>query len=284
VFSFQIPLQIGDVVIVKERAVLDPAAIRPLRMLIAEDVEVNRDLLHATLTRHGHDVVFAEDGSQAVAMAGAHRFDVILMDVQMPVMDGIEATRRIRALPSPLGEVPIIGLTANVMEAERQRCLSAGMDQVLTKPVAWEDLFQTLAGIASGNAVPQIAAAPMPTQSLAPMLGVELLDRPRIEKMRALAGPNKLMQFLQNALSLAEQLAAEMAELKPQPAELVKPAHRLAGTTLSMGLLRIGTLGREIEHRALEGQEVSDLLDLLDQAIAATRAELVHLELLNPAG
>jgi HPt (histidine-containing phosphotransfer) domain-containing protein len=91
------------------------------------------------------------------------------------------------------------------------------------------------------------------------------------------------VQFLQNALSLAEQLAAEMEELKNQPAELVKPAHRLAGTTLSMGLLRIGTLGREIEHRALEGQKVDDLLTLLNQAVAATRDELSRLELLSPS-
>ncbi|HEX2524978.1 MAG TPA: ATP-binding protein [Geminicoccus sp.] len=281
VFSFQIPLQIGDVVIVKERAVLDPAVIRPLQVLIAEDVEVNRDLLDATLTRHGHAVTFAEDGEQAVTMASEHSFDVILMDVQMPVMDGIEATRRIRVLPPPAGSVPIVGLTANVMEAERQRCLSAGMNKVLTKPVAWEDLFQTLAGIATGKAVPEVAATPAPAQPPVPASGGELLDLARIEKMRTLAGPSKLVQFLQNALSLAEQLAAEMEELKSQPAELVKPAHRLAGTTLSMGLLRIGTLGREIEHRALEGQKVGDLLTLLNQTLAATKEELGRLQLLS---
>jgi CheY-like chemotaxis protein len=149
-----------------------------LQVLIAEDVEVNRDLLHATLTRHGHAVTFAEDGEQAVTMASEHSFDVVLMDVQMPVMDGIEATRRIRALPPSRGSVPIVGLTANVMEAERQRCLSAGMNKVLTKPVAWDELFQTLAAVSAGAARLEASEPPASAQPVAPVLDDAVLDRP----------------------------------------------------------------------------------------------------------
>ena len=111
-----------------------PAAVRPLRVLVVDDVAVNRELLGEMLGRQGHEVLLAEDGAEAVELAARERLDVVLMDVQMPVMDGMEATRRIRRLPPPAGTVPILALTANVMESERQRYLAAGMNRCLTKP------------------------------------------------------------------------------------------------------------------------------------------------------
>jgi CheY-like chemotaxis protein len=114
-------------------------------------MRMNRELLRAMLGRHGHEVTFAQDGAEAVEWADRERFDLVLMDVRMPVMDGVEAARRIRRLPSPAGSVPILGLTANVMEAERRRCVEAGMDMILTKPVAWPQLFALLAEIAAGR-------------------------------------------------------------------------------------------------------------------------------------
>ncbi|WP_159715621.1 GAF domain-containing hybrid sensor histidine kinase/response regulator, partial [Geminicoccus flavidas] len=120
---------------------------RALDVLVAEDVAVNRDLLQTVLARHGHRVEFAENGAEAVGKLKERAFDVVLMDVQMPVMDGIEATRRIRASQAPASRVPILGLTANVMAEERQHCLAAGMDQVLSKPFVWPELLAALGGI-----------------------------------------------------------------------------------------------------------------------------------------
>jgi CheY-like chemotaxis protein len=80
--------------------------------------------------------------------------DVALMDVQMPVMDGIEATRRIRALPPPQGRQPILALTVNVMDDERRHCIAAGMNGVLTKPIDWERLFDALVTVTNGAAGP----------------------------------------------------------------------------------------------------------------------------------
>ena len=144
-FWFEIPFARGDAAAAAKRSTSEPASIRPLRVLVVDDVAVNRELLEEMLARHGHEVLLAEDGAAAVELAARERPDVVLMDVQMPVMDGMEATRRIRRLPPPAGAVPILALTANVMAAERERYLACGMDRCLTKPVVWPDLFATLA-------------------------------------------------------------------------------------------------------------------------------------------
>jgi signal transduction histidine kinase/ActR/RegA family two-component response regulator len=152
-FWFEVPLEIGDpaAAVAAARPAFGPGSAPPLRVLVAEDLRMNRELLRAMLGRHGHEVTFAQDGAEAVEWAGRERFDLVLMDVRMPVMDGVEAARRIRRLPPPAGSVPILGLTANVMEAERRRCVEAGMDMILTKPVAWPQLFALLAEIAAGR-------------------------------------------------------------------------------------------------------------------------------------
>jgi signal transduction histidine kinase/ActR/RegA family two-component response regulator len=153
-FWFEVPLEVGDsaAAAAAARPPSDPGSTPPLRVLVAEDMRMNRELLRAMLGRHGHEVAFAQDGAEAVELARRERFDLVLMDVRMPVMDGMEAARRIRRLPSPAGAVPILGLTANVMEAERRGCVEAGMDMILTKPVAWPELFALFADVAAGRA------------------------------------------------------------------------------------------------------------------------------------
>ena len=147
-FWFELALEVGDSVVAAERDAEKPASVPSLHILVAEDVPINRDLLQTVLTQQGHEVTMAENGEEAVRQASSTEFDVILMDVQMPVLDGIAAARQIRRLPSPAGKVPIIALTANVMAAEHDRCLEAGMSEVLTKPVAWPSLFAALAALA----------------------------------------------------------------------------------------------------------------------------------------
>jgi CheY-like chemotaxis protein len=144
-FWFEVPLEVGDAAVAAARVDLDPASVPPLRLLVAEDAEANRELLREMLGRHGHAVAFAANGAEAVGLAARERFDAVLMDVRMPVMDGVEATRRIRALPPPAGRVPIVRLTANVVASERERYLAAGMDACLAKPVDWGRLFAVLA-------------------------------------------------------------------------------------------------------------------------------------------
>ncbi len=109
---------------------------RSLRILVAEDHPVNQQLILRLLERRGHTITLAGDGRQAVEAYGRDAFDLIIMDVQMPVMDGFEATAAIRAIEATTGiHVPIVAVTAHAMDGDRERCLQAGMDDYMSKPI-----------------------------------------------------------------------------------------------------------------------------------------------------
>ena len=128
-------------------------AVRPMRVLLAEDNLVNQRLALRLLEKLGHTVAVAPNGQEALEAAAREAFDLILMDVQMPVVDGIEATGRIRRAEAATGRhVPIIALTAHAMKGDRERCLAAGMDGYLSKPIQAAELAGVLAGVAAGPA------------------------------------------------------------------------------------------------------------------------------------
>ena len=115
-----------------------------LRVLVAEDNEINRRVLAGMMRRIGCEVVFAVDGREALQLADQQQFDLVLMDCQMPEMDGFEATRTIRARGGQLAQLPIIALTANVLPTDREACLAAGMNDFLAKPVKLDVLRATI--------------------------------------------------------------------------------------------------------------------------------------------
>lgn len=113
-----------------------------VRILVAEDSHVNQKIIRALLRKRGFDVVMADNGAAAVQAAQEETFDLILMDIQMPEMDGFDATRAIRARETILNRhTPIVALTAHAMKGDREQCLAAGMDEYLTKPVQNEELY-----------------------------------------------------------------------------------------------------------------------------------------------
>ena len=127
------------------------ATVRPrrLRILVAEDNPVNQKVVSRMLARLGHAVTLADDGARAVALADEQTFDVVLMDLQMPVMDGLEATRRIRRREAELGRprLTVWALTANALTSDRAQCEAAGMDEFLTKPIRLDELGERLSGL-----------------------------------------------------------------------------------------------------------------------------------------
>jgi CheY-like chemotaxis protein len=131
--------------------VIDPLLqLPPLRILLAEDSVVNQKLAVGLLEKHGHRVTVANHGKEAIAQLAAASFDVVLMDVEMPEMDGIEATAVIRAREKKTGtHIPIIAMTAHALQGDQLRCLEAGMDAYVPKPVRTRVLLGTLAAVLS---------------------------------------------------------------------------------------------------------------------------------------
>lgn len=116
------------------------------KILLVEDNETNRDMLSRRLIRKGYEVVMAEDGEQAVQMAAAENPDIILMDMSLPVIDGWEATRRVKAGESTRG-IPVIALTAHAMAGDREKALDAGCDDYDTKPIEFPRLLDKITAL-----------------------------------------------------------------------------------------------------------------------------------------
>jgi CheY-like chemotaxis protein len=134
----------------RQEAAQDHAKIEPsrsLQILVAEDNTVNQKILEVKLTRAGHKVLLAADGRAAVDAWRGGTFDLVLMDVQMPELDGMDATRKIRELELELGRERtfIVALTAHAMKSDLDRCLAAGMDAYLGKPIDWDAMELLLA-------------------------------------------------------------------------------------------------------------------------------------------
>src|SRR5258705_5663847 len=132
---------------------------RSLRVLLAEDNPVNQQVAVAMLVKRGHEVHVSSNGREALQAVQERDYDVVLMDIQMPEMDGFEATHAIRALPKGK-DLPIIGLTAHALSGERERCLSHGMTEYLSKPLNAHELFALVEGTGSGHSKPAAAPAP----------------------------------------------------------------------------------------------------------------------------
>jgi CheY-like chemotaxis protein len=116
-----------------------------LRVLAVDDNPVNRTIVKAMLVRQGHAVTLAENGVEAVAAVTGQPFDLVLMDVQMPEMDGLTATRQIRQLPEPQCRIPVVALTAHASEEAWEECAEAGMNAFATKPIRPEKLSTAIA-------------------------------------------------------------------------------------------------------------------------------------------
>ena len=139
---------------------------RPLSVLLAEDNATNQLLAVTLLEKAGHTVQTAHNGKEALAALASRPFDVVLMDVQMPEMDGFETTAQIREHERATGEhIPIVAMTAHAMKGDRDRCLKAGMDAYVSKPVQSGELYQALAHVAPSDKRPApVIATPQPAE------------------------------------------------------------------------------------------------------------------------
>ena len=230
----------------------DEVDMTPLSVLLAEDNVVNQRVAAALLATIGHRVTVCNNGREAVeAVLGGH-FDVILMDIQMPVLDGLAATAEIRALPDRAkAAIPILAISANVREDDVARYRQGGIDHVLSKPLRPDSLKAMLAKILGNAPAPAPTEAPVP----AAVPPEDLMDGTQVAALREALPPEKLSELY----GLAKESLLTGADLlrdgwqKADPADIKTAAHRVAGVARNFGCLALGKCAARIEDAARDG-------------------------------
>ena len=244
------------------------------RVLLVEDNEVNRELAQEMLSNMGLTVDLAENGLQAVERVQQIPYDLVLMDCHMPVMDGYEATGRIRH-DLQMRQLPIIAMTANALPSDRERCLAVGMDDHIPKPIDVAVLNATLAlWLESAEGTPQLPA-PAGTTLMTPSADINI--RAALDRMGGdQAMYNRLLgRFRDNQGDAVERLREEQS--RGDSAAMLLRAHTLRGLAGNIGAVTLSRLAGELEGRLREGTAttnpvIKQLLDDLDKAQAAALA------------
>ena len=224
------------------------------RVLVVEDNSVNQLVALGQLQKLGHECVVAASGLEAIEALSEGGFDLVLMDCQMPQMDGYEATRRVRALPPPLGTVPIIAITAHALPGEREKCLAAGMNDYLAKPVSLEQL-----GAVTRLWATKTSFAPSP-RGPDNMEGDDhhVLDRERVASFLAISRTQDgfldglVKTFRQDVPSRLDALRA--AASSGDAEDLAMAAHALKSSSGSVGARRMYAVADGIEQHARAGR------------------------------
>jgi PAS domain S-box-containing protein len=248
---------------------------RGLRLLLTEDNAVNQKLALRLLEKRGHKVVVASNGREALEALEGQAFDVVLMDVQMPEMDGFEATTAIRAKEKTTGgHVPIVAMTAHAMKGDRERCLQVGMDGYISKPLQPTELFEAVEGLAAAGA--PCGGLVIPAGNAGPVFDAEFA-------MRSVGGDRELLKEL-IGLYFAEcprwltEIGASVA--RGEAATLRRMAHTLKGTMSTFGATEACALAQRLEDMGRSeclqgGQEVcaalAEALARLGPALSAFR-------------
>lgn len=232
------------------------------RILLAEDNPVNQEVVVGLLSKRGHTVVVANDGKEAVELSERHNFDFIIMDVQMPIMDGLQATAAIRGREKTTGaHIPIIGLTAHAMKGDRDKCIEAGMDEYIPKPVKKDELFRAVE-----KAAPE---------------GAKVYKLDEAKMLERVEGDRDLLIrlvdiFLDNTQQLMTQLRKAIEEQNFENINYI--GHTLKGSCRNLYFKRAGDLCEIIEQAGKEKnfskikqtqpvieEEIKNILEMLDE-------------------
>ncbi len=290
VFRLELPLAVGTAEPAADRGAAPqsvapaPAPARVLRVLVVDDVEMNRDIAASFIRAADHDVVCVEGGTEAVATVASTEFDVVLMDVRMPGIDGLEATRRIRALEGAGRRVPIIALTAQAFTEQVAECRAAGMDDHLAKPFTPEALIAAIEQCAArararrpedrGGARSIAAVPPPPTMEGDPER--VLLDREAFAHTAGFLEPGIVARHLRAIAERSEALLADLRAAEfPVPRALAEQAHSLAGSAGLFGFKWLAAAARQFERAVLAGSmEEPALAARLALVLEATLPEI----------
>ncbi len=248
------------------------AKARPLQILLAEDNLINQKLAIALLEKEGHEVTVASDGQQAVEHYMADPFDIVLMDVQMPVMDGFEATKKIREYERANGfHAPIIALTAHAGAVDRERCLAAGMDEYISKPIRIGKLRNAISH-QTGTQRPT-GDQPQATQTSQTIVNWQ-------HAFETVGGDQELLKdlvgvFLSEQSSMLEKINSAIES--GDSAKLRLSAHSLKGAAGHLGASDVARLAAELEvageNRQADSEIAAPLMEKLNQAVRKSTEE-----------
>ena len=236
-------------------------------ILVVDDVEINRELLRITLGKRGHRITMAQNGQNAIDQFQKHEFDIIFMDMQMPVLDGYGAVRIIRAIEKErdLKRIPIVAMTAYALPGDREKCLAADMDAYLSKPAKAAEILATLNQLVSGQSA-QHSAEPVDTiQQTDP--GDTSLVFDRNELLERLGGREEMIgrfvsMFSNNVTGYMEQLQSGIENSNSEQIRI--QAHTIKGAAANIAAHRIRETAVTMETYAREGR-INEAAGLLQQ-------------------
>jgi PAS domain S-box-containing protein len=267
IFCLELPLLACEaaeaclVVAAPPGAAAKPREARKLHILVVDDSEMNLDIAASFMRILGHKVSCANGGAEAVAAVAAGCFDVVFMDVQMPDIDGLEATRQIRALQGAAGQVPVIAMTAQVFTEQLEECRQAGMSGHLAKPFTEAALYAKLAECVAG-APPDRRSAAVAAIDLA-AADTPVIDLDVFRTNTRLLKPTSVVSYLENIAASAGAVLSALRDWDGSGqigGDVVKAAHKLAGNVGLFGFARAAEAARRFEHAARTGTPETRLL------------------------
>jgi CheY-like chemotaxis protein len=239
-FWFRLPLEPAEFIENAAPAVREAGTATRARVLLADDLEMNQELALAILQKAGYEVDVVADGADAVMAVQSRVYDVVLMDVQMPGMDGITATQRIRALPPPVRDVPIIALTANVLAQQVETCRRAGMNDHVGKPFRREELIAAIERSAGASRQAEAAGS---GES-------DGFDQAAYDALAAIAGP-KIHDWRGKLADRLEALSEPAC--RADAGETARLAHTLVSAAGMLGFQGLSEAARALEAACLAG-------------------------------
>jgi CheY-like chemotaxis protein/HPt (histidine-containing phosphotransfer) domain-containing protein len=245
----------------------------PLKVLLVEDNQINRKLVEVILEKRGHSVVEAHNGEEALAKMAVETFDAVIMDVQMPVMDGVAATRAIRDREKGAGRnTPVVAMTAHAMKGDRERFLDAGMNGYISKPIEKGELLETVESLARENTDRMVVGTTSPDMKQTPPMD-------RKEALGRLGGDDRLLADLGKVFmeTLPDYLGAIEKAMKNKDGQSLElAAHTLKGALASFSakpsVEAAGDL--ELAGRAGDFDRAEQILRILDVELKRLTPEL----------